>query len=115
MKKRILIITIISLLMAGQAGAAHLVCDPNPGLPDTYVFTGMPAPLTNTATGTSIKADGSLNLDIATMPTGSYPITAKACKTDPIWGQACSATVPFQLVRPVMSAPAVPGNINITP
>ena len=100
--------------LAGSAGAAHLVCDPQATV-TSYVFTGQPAPLPTTASGTSVKADGSLYLDISTMPTGSYPLTVKACKDDPIWGTQCSATVPFTLVRPVISPPVLPANITITP
>jgi hypothetical protein len=113
MKKITLLIAFL-LLASVPAYATHLVCDPNPGLPDSYVFTGLPAPLTSPATGTSIKADGSLFLDISNMPVGSYPLTVKACKTDPIWGQACSAAVPFTLVRPTLTSPTPPANLNIT-
>jgi hypothetical protein len=114
--RKLLLAVMVVLAMAGTVSAAHLVCDPPPApLPDSYVFTGMPAPLTNTATGASVKADGSLYLDVSTMPTGSYSITVKACKTDPVWGQACSATVPFTLVRPALVAPVLPGHINIVP
>ena len=112
--KRLILAVLIGLAMAGTVSAAHLQNNPDSGT-DTYVFTGMPAPLNNTVTGSDVKADGSIYLDISTMPTGSYILTIKACKTDPIWGQACSATVPFTLVRPVLVAPAVPAGINIVP
>ena len=112
--KKIIVLTALLVLADIPAFAAHLVCDPNPGA-DTYIFTGLPAPLTSPATGTSVKADGSLYLDISNMPTGSYPLSVKACKTDAVWGQVCSTTVPFTLVRPTLTSPLMPGNLNIVP
>ena len=116
MKKIILVFLTLACLTVPcfPVYAAHLICDPNSGI-DSYVFTGMPSPLTNTATGASVKADGSLYLDISSMPTGSYSITVKACKTDAVWGQACSASVNFILVRPTLSAPPAPGSIGLVP
>ena len=112
--RRVILAILIGLAMAGTVSAAHLVCDPQATV-TSYVFTGLPAPLVSPATGASVKADGSLYLDISTMPTGSYSITVKACKDDPVWGTQCSATVPFTLVRPVLAAPVVPAAINIAP
>ena len=117
--KRLLYALILTLALAGSAGAAHLVCDPmTPPVPAnvSYVFTGQPAPLPTTATGTSVKADGSLYLDISGIANGIYPLTVKVCVNDPIYGgQACSATVPFSLVRPSVTVPGLPANITTAP
>jgi hypothetical protein len=83
----------------------YLVCDPQAGVA-TYQFTGQPSPLPATTTA---QADGSLKLDMATCPVGTYTIQVKACSA--VWG--CSTASPFTFSRP--SAVVPPLNLKLTP
>lgn len=106
MKRLVLILAILAMATMVQA-APFLVCDPQSGV-TSYKFTG-PAwfPLT-----TAAQTDGSVRLDIVASPTGVTSITVAACKTDSVWGEVCSATVPFSFTRP--SAPTSPSTIRLS-
>jgi hypothetical protein len=82
----------------------YLVCDPQAGVA-TYQFTGQPSPLPAT---TPAQADGSLKLDMATTPTGTYTIQVKACNA--VWG--CSSSTPFMFTRP--ASVVAPLNLKLT-
>jgi len=96
----------ILLLMAISVYAQpFLVCDPQAGV-TIYKLTGQPAPLPATSTA---LADGSLKLDLATCPVGTYNLTVQSCSG--VW---CSAsTTPFTLIRP--ASPALPANLRLIP
>ncbi len=105
--KRIILLVIGIVLMASTVFAGpFLVCDPQTGVTH-YKLTG---PAWVPATSTAI-ADGSLRLDIAASTVGSNALTVAACKTDVIWGELCSATVPFSFVRPAL--PTTPANVKL--
>lgn len=107
--KRIILITLLSLIFSSVAMAApFLVCDPQTGVTH-YKLTG-PAwvPLTSTA-----QADGSMRLDLVTSTTGANALTVAACKSDAVWGELCSSTTPFTFTRP--AAPVAPVNTHIVP
>lgn len=103
-------LTIFALLaMASLALAApFLVCDPQAGV-TTYRLTG-PAWVPATAPA---QTDGSLRLDVTSATVGANSLTIAACNTDPVWGEACSATVPFSFTRP--AKPTTPGSIRLIP
>jgi hypothetical protein len=102
-----LLFLVIVLFSSLSFATPFIVCDPQAGV-DHFVLTG-PAWIPTTVTA---QADGSIKLDIATALIGSNAITVKACKNDTIWGEQCSASVPFSFTRP--SAPAITSNIRLT-
>jgi hypothetical protein len=67
-------------------------------IPDTSEWIGVPA---NMPTVSPTMPDGSVNYDLASSPVGTFPITVRVCKSDPLWGKLCSAYVPFSWNRPV--------------
>jgi hypothetical protein len=103
-----LTIGIIFYLTGSTAFAVHLTCDDQAGV-NLYKFQDMPAPLP--ASTTSVTTGGAVFLDMAQSPTGTYTIKTAACKTDPIWGEACSTYVNFTYTRP--AAPVVPAIIRL--
>jgi len=106
--KRFILIVISILLMSTVAWSSpFLVCDPQTGV-TLYRLTG-PAwvPVSVVA-----QPDGSIKMDVATAPVGSSAVTLAACKDDAVWGELCSAYVPFVLVRP--SAAANPASIKLS-
>ncbi len=108
MKKIIALILGMLLCATLSYAGPFLVCDPQAGV-TSYKLTGpawVPA-------STPAQADGSLKLDLATSVIGVNALTVAACKTDPLWGEACSATVPFSFTRPL--PPAITSNIRLTP
>ena len=108
--KTVLVVVVMLLAMAGMAlGSPFLICDPQAGV-TSYQLTGpawVPASV-------AAQADGSLKLDVATATTGANSLTVRACKMiDGIWGEACSASVPFVFTRP--APPVIINNIRLTP
>src|SRR5574343_269706 len=99
--KSLLISFAFMAIAASMASAGPiLVCDPSTDKIDYYVVTGLPSSLG----GDKIIPDATKKygfvLDLASLPVGSYTVTAKAC-AEP-WG--CSATSsPFQFSRPALS------------
>ena len=84
-----------------------LECDPQTGV-TSYTITGpewVPASV-------PAQPDGSIKMDVAAAANGSNPLTVSACNDDPIWGQVCSDSVPFDCIRPV--PPSTPENIKLT-
>lgn len=88
--------------------APFLVCDPQAGI-TSYKLTG---PAWVPATSTAI-ADGSIRMDVAAATVGSNALTVAACKTDPIWGELCSAPTNFTFTRP--ASPGGAANIKLNP
>ncbi len=107
--KILLLVLALVLAMAGMAFASpFLVCDPQTGV-TSYKLTG---PAWVPATSAAI-ADGSIRMDVAAATIGSNALTVAACKTDPIWGELCSAAVPFSFTRP--ASPTGAANIKLNP
>jgi len=95
MKKILLSTLLICLFPVFAFGGPFLVCDPQTGV-TSYKITGpswvvSPVPA---------QTNGSLKMDVATSTVGVNSLTVSACITDPIWGEACSAAVPFAFTRP---------------
>lgn len=107
MKKLFLILAIVLIPVFASANP-WLICDPQAGV-TSYKLTG---PSWVPAT-TPAQADGSLKLDVGNALPGANNLTVAACKTDAVWGELCSASVPFVLTRP--SAPAITSNIKLIP
>jgi len=105
--QKLIIIVAILLFPIQALCAPFLVCDPQTGV-TTYKLTGMPAPLPATVTA---QTNGSLRQDMTTSPSGSFNITVAACKADILWGEVCSATVPFSFTKP--SAPTTPATVKL--
>jgi hypothetical protein len=116
--KKVMILLAIVLMATSALAAPFIACDPQTGVtnyqiaPDTTkgtltLPTGIPAT-------TSAIADGSLKLDIATVPAGTYNLLFRACKVDSIWGTLCStAQSPFTFTRPIPPLP--PSNLKLIP
>jgi hypothetical protein len=109
---RMKIILIAMLMVVGMATAAfsapYLVCDPNTGV-QYYQITGA-----SWITGNvPAQTDGSLKVDVASTVVGTTNLTVKACKADTAWGEVCSVSVPFALVRP--ASPVVPAGLKLAP
>lgn len=103
------IIIVLAVLMFPIAGmCANLQCDPQAEV-DHYKITGDPfwtSPVV-------AQANGSLKSDVATIAVGPHTIQVAACKTDAVWGELCSSTVPFTFTRP--AAPLSPSSLSIAP
>ena len=101
-------ILILCLLPMVAFAGPFLVCDPQAGVTN-YKLTGpgwVPASV-------PAQANGSLRLDLATSTAGTNSLTVAACITDPLWGEACSAAVPFTFTRP--ASPLDPTNMKLQP
>ena len=106
--KGFLILIFILLVSVSGSAAPFLVSDPQAGVTN-YVLTGpawVPASVL-------AQTNGSLRMDVANAATGTNSLTIKACYVDALWGNACSASVPFVFTRP--SQPATTSGIKLTP
>jgi len=107
--KKIIIVALAMVLIASVSWAApFLICDPQAGVTH-YKLTG-PAWVTGTVPA---QADGSIRMDVSAALVGSNALSVAACRSDAVWGELCSSTVPFTFTRPV--APATTSNIRLTP
>jgi hypothetical protein len=91
----------------------RIISDPPPVgsiIPDTFEWVGVPAPL---PASNPALPDGSANYDLVNSPVGTFPITVRVCKSDPLWGKLCSAYVPFSWTRP--SGPSDPAGLRAAP
>jgi len=105
MRKLILSLYFVILLVPSFSFAApFLVCDPQSGVTN-YKLTGPSWVLTSV----SAQPDGSIKMDVSGSTVGSNSLTIAACKSNPIWGEMCSSTVPFTFTRP-----GPPGNATNT-
>jgi len=102
----LLVILMICLFPVFALANPFLVCDPQAGVTNYHVVG--PAPLTANVTA---QTDGSLKMDVANAIVGLNSLTVSACITDPLWGEACSATVPFAFTRP--ASPKNPAGIGL--
>lgn len=90
------ILAILILVMAVSAQAVSLVCDPQAGV-DYYVINGLPASIPGSHILPSTNPLYGFQLNIDTIPVGTYTLTAQACSE--FWG--CSAlTSPLTFTRP---------------
>ena len=105
--KKLIVLGIILFATSAMA-SPYLVSDPAVGV-TYYKITGLPW-ITEAVTA---QADGSLKADVALSPIGVNNITASACISDPIWGEACSAGVNFTYTRP--QVPATIKGIKVLP
>jgi hypothetical protein len=109
MKKMLFVLAIMALVFATTAQAGpFLVCDPQAGV-TFYKLTG-PAWMPTTSLA---NADGSIHADVGAAVLGANNITLAACKTDPVWGERCSAFVPFTFTVP--GVPATPSGVKLAP
>ena len=116
MKKRSAFLASLCLILAlplfllpmEATGAPYLVCDPQAGV-TFYKLTG-PVWLPTTAVA---QPDGSIHTDVGAAVLGASNITLAACKTDPVWGEQCSAFVPFSFMRPAV--PITPAGVRLAP
>lgn len=108
MRKLILIVLAIVLMASVSYAAPFLICDPQAGIThykitgDAYWTGNIPA-----------QPDGSIRSDLAGIVSGTYNIQLSACINDTLWGEACSAEVPFSFTRPPI--PGVPQNTGLAP
>lgn len=53
--------------------------------------------------GTSLV--NTLHYDVGSVTVGPHAVNVKSCKDNGVWGEACSAAVPFSFTRPALGAP----------
>jgi hypothetical protein len=105
--KKLLVVAVLVMVSAVMAQAApFLVCDPQPGVA-AYKLTGWLIPQVNA------EADGSIKLDVSQAVSGTTRVTVAPCVINPLWGEACAGSVPFDLERP--AAPSVSTGIKLVP
>ena len=104
--KKLLIVMLIVLLPSLSFAAPYLVCDPQAGVTH-YKVTG-PSWVVSPVTA---QADGSIRMDVSAATAGVNSLTVAACRSDAVWGELCSSTVPFVFTKPI--APTIPGNIKL--
>ena len=96
--KKILFVALIMILVVANICLAspYLVCDPQPGV-NWYEVSGLPSSIP--ASNVPIDSTGKYGfiLDLASLPAGSYTVTAKACSE--FWGCSPSSN-PFTFTRP---------------
>jgi hypothetical protein len=109
MNKVLMGISVAVVVSTTVWAAPFLVCDPQSGV-QVYKLTG---PVWVPAT-VPAQPDGAIRMDITAAEAGAITsLTVKACKSDPIWGEQCSAAVPFEFTRP--AAPPTPAGIRLVP
>lgn len=108
MKKILFALFLVVMFASVVSAQPYVVSDAAAGI-NSYKITGaLWLPLTTVPA----QANGSLKLSVATAPVGQTSMTVSACIVDPIWGEACSTSVPFVFIRP--SAPSTPVNIKLS-
>jgi hypothetical protein len=96
MKKLVLVIFIICIFAGIAQAAPFLISNVQTGA-TSYQIAGGPTWLPSTVATTT----GAMRVDLGTIAVpGTYNITARACKTDAIWGSQCGPTAPFTLTCP---------------
>ena len=103
---KILFAIIFCLIAAPLFASPYIVCDPQSGVTH-YKITGWSV-VTKAA-----EVDGSVKLDVATASSGTTKMTFSACISDSVWGEVCSDTVPFDLVKP--TKPVAPQKVRLAP
>ena len=94
--------------------APFLVCDPYPSTvaqPTHFILIidgGSPIRSTPQTTPEGVR----LYYDLATISPGTHTVSVKACAGGELWGEVCSAEVPFVFTRP--SSPSAPRNISLS-
>jgi hypothetical protein len=105
----VLVLLAIILSMASVASAApFLICDPQTGV-QYYQITGA----SYLSGNIPAQTDGSLRVDVGAAVVGTTNLSVKACKADTAWGEVCSVSSPFALVRPV--APSASTGLKLAP
>jgi hypothetical protein len=106
---RLIIVLFVCLLACSPVFAAPaLVSDPQSGVTH-YRISGDPF----WTEAIPAQADGSLRSDLAGIAVGDHNLQVKACRADTVWGEACSAPVPFSFTRPI--GPIVPSGLMLAP
>lgn len=108
MRMKLIILFIFLIFPSVLFANPFLVCDPQAGVTH-YKLTGPSwVPLTVPA-----QPDGSIRMDVSSASVGQNSLTLAACKNDEIWGELCSASIPFVFTRPSGAAP--PANLRLVP
>ena len=122
MKQIIAALALMALLAFSSISfaAPFLVCDPHPQQADAGLFfkvSGLPPGIDGTHVNKeAVGQPSGFKLDLASTPNagGPYTVKAKACITDPIWGERCSAdSNPFTFSSPAV--PASPAGAKLIP
>ena len=77
----------------------------------SYQITGAPSWIPSMVSTTT----GQMRIDLGTYQAGTWPVTVKACKTDPLWGVQCSPTTPYTLTCPSPSGGLTAPTLTIVP
>lgn len=104
-----LILSILMVLMTAVVaiGAPFLVCDYQAGV-SFYQVDGLPPGMNGTQSIPAHNATYGFKYDIGNLPPGTYTLKARACRSDPLWGGACSAdSNPLSFTRPAVPSGVV--------
>ncbi len=114
--RRVLFAVLLLALVAGPAQASpFLVSDSyvTGVIPDHFLVSldgsteVVSAPWSGTLRdGTALT--NAVHFDLGSVSVGAHSVTVRACGSDAVWGESCSALVPFSFTRPVLVAPNTP-------
>ena len=116
MKKLILIILSFLLMSSVVSAAPFIVCDPylpTEMQPTSFVLIidgGSPISVSPSSFTGGVGLI--LEYDVGGVAVGSHTVKIKACVTDSVWGEACSAEVPFVFTKP--ATPSLPKGISLS-
>src|SRR3989304_352362 len=111
--RRILFALLLALAVPLLAEAApFLVCASYTSgvIPDTFRVSLDGAAEVVSPRWSGTTEDGTVltnvvHFDVGTVAVGAHSVAVKACKVDPLWGEACSLASPFAFTRPALGPP----------
>ena len=111
--RRILFALLLALAVPLLAEAApFVVCDSYTTgvIPDTFRVSLDGAAEVVSPRWSGTTEDGTVltnvvHFDVGTVAVGAHSVAVKACKVDPLWGEACSLASPFAFTRPALGPP----------
>ena len=76
-----------------------------------YQISGAPSFIPSTVNTTT----GQMRVDLANYTQGTWPVTVRACKTDPLYGLQCSLPTSYQLTCPSPTGGLTAPTLSIVP
>jgi hypothetical protein len=77
----------------------------------SYTIAGGPPFIPTTVATTN----GQMRVDLVNYTVGTWPVTVRACKTDPIWGVQCSPNTAYTLTCPSPTGGLTAPTLTIVP
>lgn len=105
----LLFLLLCNLSNVAEAAGPYLICDPQAGI-TIYQISGA----SWVSATVPAQTNGSIKMDMANSPTGTFTLAVKACRPGLQWpAEECSAPVNFTYTRP--SPPQVPAGLGLIP